>query len=360
VNRTRWLATSAAALAVGLGGGAVLAATGSSDPASDFLGDVAQRLGVSQDRLEDAIEDATIARIDAAVDAGDLSKEEADALKDRVRSSEVPAIVPSLPGPVPRFGKFGHPEVFAPGLFPGTDLIETAADYLDMDRADIGEALRDGKSLAELARDRGKSVDGLKEELRAAIREDADQAVEDGVLTKQQADRLVKKLSGAVDGLVEKGGDPGLEFGFPPPEFGPAPPAPPRAGVFPAFPVIDLMETAADYLDMEAADVRRALREGKSLAELARDEGKSVDGLKEALRDAIRKDADQAVEDGVLTERQADRIVEKLAIDKLVEDSLMGGFDFDFEGGGGKYEFHFRVEPEGSMRPSEQRGLIDV
>jgi hypothetical protein len=64
VNRTRWVATGAAALAVVLGGGAALGANGSTNPASDFLGDVAARLGVSRDKLEGAIEDASIVRID--------------------------------------------------------------------------------------------------------------------------------------------------------------------------------------------------------------------------------------------------------------------------------------------------------
>ena len=72
------------------------------------------------------------------------------------------------------------------------------------------------------------------------------------------------------------------------------------------------METAADYLGLDAADVREALRDGESLADLAKDKGKSVDGLKKALRDPIRKDGDKAVEDGVLTKEQADRLVEEL------------------------------------------------
>jgi hypothetical protein len=57
VNRTRWLATVAAALAVVLGGGAAPGASGSTNPASDFLGDVAERLGISKDELEGAIAD---------------------------------------------------------------------------------------------------------------------------------------------------------------------------------------------------------------------------------------------------------------------------------------------------------------
>ena len=72
------------------------------------------------------------------------------------------------------------------------------------------------------------------------------------------------------------------------------------------------MEKAADYLGMDAADLRKALDDGKSLADLAKDKGKSVEQLEQALREAIRKDADKAVDHGTLTKEQADHIVEKL------------------------------------------------
>jgi polyhydroxyalkanoate synthesis regulator phasin len=203
VNRTRWLATAVAALAVVLGGGAALATTGSSSPASDFLGDVAKRLGISEDKLEDAIKDETIARIDAAVAAGDITKEDGDALKERVRSGDVPAILPSFRGPGLGLGPLGHHGVLGRGHLPGTDVLDAAADYLAMDEPDVRAALRDGKSLADLAKHEGKSVDGLKKALRDAIRKEADQAVEKGVLTKENADRLVARFGSAVDRLVE-------------------------------------------------------------------------------------------------------------------------------------------------------------
>jgi hypothetical protein len=125
-------------------------------------------------------------------------------------------------------------------------------------------------------------------------------------------------------------------------EKGILPGPPPDAG---------LMKAAADYLGVDEADIREALGEGKSLADLAEDKGKSVDGLKRTLRDALREDADRAVEDGVLTKEQADRLAEKFgaAVDKLVEGGRGYGFEFDFRGDGGKLEFHFRIGPEPSI-----------
>jgi lambda repressor-like predicted transcriptional regulator len=339
MNRTRWLVTAAAGLAAVLGGGAALATTGSSDPASDFVGDVAKRLGISQKKLEGAIEGATIARIDAAVARGDLTKEQGEELKRQVRSGDGPVILPGFRGPKLGIGPLGPPgKGFFPGVFPGFDFVEKAADYLGMDAADVRKALRDGKSLADLAKDKGKSVDGLEQALRAAIRKDADKAVDDGALTKQQADRIFRKLSTRVDELVEHGGGP--IFRFRGPKLGIGPLGSPGKGFFPGgFPGFDFLETAADYLGMNSADVREALGDGKSLADLAKGKGKSVDGLEQALRAAIRKDAEEAVDDGALTKQQADRIADKLgsAVDDLVE--------------GGEFEFKLRIRPDGMPRP---------
>jgi lambda repressor-like predicted transcriptional regulator len=172
VNGTRWLATGVVALAVAVGGGAAVAAGGSGNSESDFLGDVAKRLGVSQDKLEGAIEDATIARIDAAVAAGDIPKEDGDRLKEHARSGDMPPILPSFKGLGPVPGPPDRAKAFGP------DPLDAAADYLEMDLADVLAALRDGKSLADLAKDKDKSVDGLKQALRDALGKDADAAVD--------------------------------------------------------------------------------------------------------------------------------------------------------------------------------------
>ena len=49
-----------------------------------FLDDVAKRLNVTRDQLDTAIKGAAEARIDAAVAAGKLTKEQGEALKKRL------------------------------------------------------------------------------------------------------------------------------------------------------------------------------------------------------------------------------------------------------------------------------------
>jgi hypothetical protein len=65
----------------------------------------------------------------------------------------------------------------------------------------------------------------------------------------------------------------------------------------------------------------------------------------------MREEANRAVEDGVLTKREADRLAKQFgaSVDKLVEGSRSYGFEFDFGGDGGRLEFRFRIGPEPSL-----------
>jgi hypothetical protein len=145
---------------------------------------------------------------------GDITTEEGDPLTERVRSGDAPAIRPSVRGSGLELGRFGLLGAVGPGRLGDTNLLDVAADYRGMDEAEVREALHDRKSLAALARDKGKSVDGLKDALRDEIRKDADQAVEDGALTNEQAERLADKLGNPIDELVEGSTKQGFELDF--------------------------------------------------------------------------------------------------------------------------------------------------
>jgi hypothetical protein len=206
VNRT--VALVFAGLAVAGGGGAALAAT-SGEEREAFLADAADRLGVKPSELEAALEEAAIARLDAAVEAGTLTAEQAEELKERIRSGDGPLLaVPGLGGP--RFGHHGGPGIHA--------VFDAAAEYLGLTQAELRAAREDGSSLADLAEEQGKPVAGLKQALVAAATEELDAAVEDGSLTAAQRTELLEHLSSRVDELVEETGfGPGPRGGFPPP-----------------------------------------------------------------------------------------------------------------------------------------------
>src|SRR4051794_2937126 len=84
--RTRRVAIAAAGLAVAAGGGVAIAATTGSSPKEReqaVLDDAAGRLGTTPDKLRDALNAAEDAQLDAAVKAGELTQEQADAIKAR-------------------------------------------------------------------------------------------------------------------------------------------------------------------------------------------------------------------------------------------------------------------------------------
>jgi polyhydroxyalkanoate synthesis regulator phasin len=183
------IAGAVAAAALAVGGGAFAATQFGSDADEQaILSDAAKRLGVEPAELSAALEEAFAARIDAAVAAGNLTQEQADRMKERLEE-----------GGLPLFGGgHGHhgPMFGGPGL-------DAAASYLGLTEAELREALRGGQTLAELADEQGKTVDGLKQAMIDAATADIERAVADGKLTEEQKQRILEDLSQRIDAIVQ-------------------------------------------------------------------------------------------------------------------------------------------------------------
>lgn len=82
------------------------------------------------------------------------------------------------------------------------------------------------------------------------------------------------------------------------------------------------LDVAASYLGMTEEKLRAALDGDASLADVAKDAGKSVDGLVGALVSAQTKELDAAVADGSLTKARRAEIVAKL--EQRVTDRVNG------------------------------------
>jgi hypothetical protein len=190
------------AFALVAGGGAAIAGTGVLSPKQErdaFLNDAAKELGVPSSELSAALKTALKKRVDAAVEAGRLTKAEGDRIKARIDAGDAPLFFGA-----PRFGP-------GPGGFRhhhrdfdhhrGAGL-GTAATYLGLTPARLRAALEDGKTLAQIARDRGKSVDGLVQALLAQKTKRLDDAVKAGRLTEAERDDLVAGLKERVADLV--------------------------------------------------------------------------------------------------------------------------------------------------------------
>ena len=204
-RRTKIAVGAAAALAVAGAGGAV-AATQFGSPSAEseaIISDAAEQLGIEPSRLSNALKKALANRIDAAVAAGRLTKEQGEALKERIQSEDFPLI-------------FGGPHKVV-GIH-GFAKLEAAASYLGMSEVELRSQLGSGKTLAQVARDRGKSVDGLVDALVAALKERLDAKVAAGGLTRAQADEILSNAREHITAFVNSEGPRGFgvhRFGGP-------------------------------------------------------------------------------------------------------------------------------------------------
>lgn len=205
-NLKRKIAAGTAALLAVAGGGAAIAATQLSpkQESQTVLNDAAKELGVSASDLSAAIKGALEKRVDAAVAAGRLTKEQGNDLKQRIESGDFP-LLGFGPGP----GGFEHHEMLG-GL-------DAAAAYLGLSEDQLRAQLESGKSLAEVAKAKAKSVDGLIDALVADAKKHLDEEVAEGHLTKSQAEQMLSRLEDGIRALVN--GErphilPGPGFGF--------------------------------------------------------------------------------------------------------------------------------------------------
>ncbi len=229
VRRMVMIAAAGAALAAG-GAGAAIGATGGDDGKAReqaLLEDAARRLDRTPEQLRSALRAAQDAQLDAAVRRGELTQEQAEAIKQRRNAS---GRVLGFPGG-PRGHHGGRGFGFGPALGGRGVIVGELARALGVTRAELREQLRDGKTIAEIAEAEGKSLADVRTALRAAARTRIDKAVADGDLTRRQADRLLEHVDEHLERLGEVGGVPGGRFGR---HHGGVPPEPPAGNEDPA------------------------------------------------------------------------------------------------------------------------------
>ncbi len=216
-SNRRKVVAGAAAMAAVVGTGAAVGATQWSPQAENdaILADVAEQLGVEPAELEGAIEQALEDRLDEAVAAGRMTQEQADALKERIESGEFPLFGGGGPG--------------GPGMHGGGPIgLDAAASYLGLSDEELRTELSDGSTLAEIAGEQGKSVDGLVAALVESAKADLADSVEAGRLTETQQAEILDGLEERITTLVNEGfrgghgpgGFPGGPGGPPPTEEG--------------------------------------------------------------------------------------------------------------------------------------------
>lgn len=178
-----------------------------------------------------------------------------------------------------------------------------------------------GTFVEKLAAKLGIGEDKLKTAIEETQSEMIDEAVAEGRLTEEQAERL-----------KERAGEGGF-FGFPGRGLGHG-----RwgAGVMP--------EAAAEVLGISVDQLMEELRDGKSLDEVAEEQhGMTVDEFTDALLSQVKAQLDGLVAEGKLTQEQADGMFEQIEenIDSIVSgEGGLGGFGGPPQGPGDLGPWH--------------------
>jgi len=159
-----------------------------------------------------------------------------------------------------------------PSGFHGGPMLDTLAEELDMTADEILSELQEGISVAELAENHGVDVEVIID-----------------ALTSQARERITERVNTPWTPRESREGMRGGMHGG------------------------SMVDTLAETLNMTADEVIAELETGISVAELAAGQGVETQVIVDALLAEREAMLDQAVENGRITQEQADTILEQMA-----------------------------------------------
>lgn len=235
-----------------------------------FLEAFASRLGVTLEKIKEAFSGAFGDALSQAVEDGALTQEQANQMQshltERLNQGDLPGF----------FIPFGHPGGrFGPGKHGIAGFgLPAFAEALDMNETDLMSELHNGKTIAAIAEEKGIDLSEVKASVLASAKEKLDQAVQDGRLTQEQADKQYTWLENNFDTLVN--------------QTLPSGPGKWRRGGF-------QLNLFAKALGMSEAELMSALREGKTIAAIAEEKGIDLATLKANVLEGVKAKADEMV-----------------------------------------------------------------
>jgi uncharacterized membrane protein len=222
--------------------------------------------------------------------------------------------------PFPFGGKWGDHRPFGPGpLGPGPEegkaygeqMHQALADALGMTVDELKAAMADGQTPCDIIEAKGLDATEVWQAVESARQDMLQQAVDDGLLTQQQADRISERMADFdANEWYAEGGGPGF-FGRMqgPPFFGPQGPGSEEAQAHQE----QMHQALADALGMTVDELKAAMADGQTPCDIIEAKGLDATEVQEALESARQDMLQQLVEDGLLTQQQADRISERMA-----------------------------------------------
>ncbi len=203
---------------VGIGGASLVAsaqddtsADGPFDFAARFKEALAGILGISVDEYDSAVDQAQQQVVDEAVADGWLTDEQAELMRWRMEQQAEKGF--DGPGLMGGRGMGGRGLA---GRLDRDELLSIAADKLGLSLTELLTELKDGQSIADLAKEQGVDTQVIVDAVMVEVKQDLDEAVADGDMTQNQADyqyeqiqeRITDRLDDTHAGM-EPGGRPG-------------------------------------------------------------------------------------------------------------------------------------------------------
>ena len=210
--------------------------------------------------------------------------------------------------------------------------LDAAAEAIDIATSDLLSALRNGRTIAEVAEAHGVQIPEVVDAIVTAEQARLDELVADGRLTQGQADALsadlVERVTDLVNGdlapfpLLEPGvgagvigapgpfGRPGFIAGRRPWGFGDGP-----------------LAAAADAIGIDERALVAAIADGETIADVARAHDVEVSDVVDSIVASMQERLDEAVESGWLARDQAEELAKGLS-DRATD--LVNGRAFSF------------------------------
>jgi len=171
------------------------------------------------------------------------------------------------------------------GLIDREKIEAAVAEALGISVEELQAARSEGKTLSDLAEEQGVDLEVVRAAMQAALEEAVQQAVEDGLVTQEQAEKILSH-EGHWRPHGRRSDNPHHERGI-------------HGG----------HSAIAEKLGITVEELQSALSEGKTLADLSEELGIDIEEVRADMQDARAEALQQAVEEGRITQEQADKIL---------------------------------------------------
>jgi transposase-like protein len=172
--------------------------------------------------------------------------------------------------------------------------LQTAAATIGVSPEELGTQIRGGKTVAAVAGEHNVDPATVVNAVVGALNRRIDQAAAEGKIDADRAAKAKEKVPDLANRFVNETKSQ-------------------RSGAGRRHRALrEAVNTAAKEIGVSADDLKQALKDGKSIAQVAKEHDKSADDVVDAIVKKATSAIDQAVKDGKLDAKKADEIKQKL------------------------------------------------